>query len=63
MNPTEIEKTIAKAFVQSWDQHIGLDGAIAVINALRAAGYVVIKNRCDPEGGIPGRNDLSAAEG
>lgn len=27
-----------------------------VIRALAAAGYVIVKDRTDPEGGIPGRN-------
>ena len=54
-SPAEV--VIAKAFVQSWDQHIGQDGAIAVMNALRSAGYVIIKDRTDPEGGIPGRKE------
>lgn len=30
--------------------------ADAIIAALHKAGYVIIKNRMDPEGGIPGRN-------
>ena len=27
----------------------------AVVSALRDAGYVIIRDRTDPEGGIPGR--------
>lgn len=42
MKPTEMEEMIAKIRVQSWDQSIGLDGAIAVLNGLRAAGYKVV---------------------
>lgn len=36
-------ETIARAWVQSWDQHIGDDGAVAVMNALDAAGYKVVR--------------------
>jgi len=28
-----------------------------IIAALHAAGYVIIKDRTDPEGGIPGRSE------
>lgn len=35
--------TIARAWVQSWDQHIGADGAVAVMNALDAAGYKIVR--------------------
>jgi hypothetical protein len=38
-----IERMIAETFVQSWDQHIGMDGAIAVLNALDAAGLKVVR--------------------
>ena len=30
--------------------------ADSLIAALHAAGYVIIKDRADPEGGIPGRS-------
>ncbi len=35
------QEVIAGAFVQSWDQHIGHDGAIAVLNTLGSAGLTV----------------------
>jgi len=35
--------TISRAWVQSWDQHIGDDGAVAVMNALDRAGYKIIR--------------------
>lgn len=31
-------------------------GAERIIGALHAAGFVIIRDRTDPEGGIPGRN-------
>ena len=40
---TPAEVTIANTFVQSWDQHIGRDGAIAVVNALKDAGYKIVR--------------------
>lgn len=30
------EEFLAKVYVQSWDQHIGRDGAVAILNALSA---------------------------
>lgn len=41
MTENTTEQVIAEAYVQSWDQHIGQDGAIAVLNALRAAGLTI----------------------
>ena len=35
---------------------LGEHNADRIINALRAAGYVIIRDRTDPEGGIPGRS-------
>lgn len=37
------EGIIASTYVQSWDQHIGKDGAIAIMNALDAAGYKIVR--------------------
>lgn len=41
MTDKTAEQIIAEAFVQGWDQHIGQDGAIAVLNALNHAGLTV----------------------
>ena len=38
--------------VSDWSAYL----ATLSISALRAAGYVIIKDRTDPEGGIPGRS-------
>jgi hypothetical protein len=32
-----------------------LQGADVILSYLREAGYVIIRDRTDPEGGIPGR--------
>lgn len=40
---TAIERMIAETFVQSWDQHIGKDGAIAVMNTLDSAGLKIVE--------------------
>jgi len=39
----KIENTLANAWVQSWDQYVGTDGAIAIMNALDAAGYKIVR--------------------
>ena len=33
-----------------------LKGADVILSYLRDAGYVIIRDRTDPEGGIPGRS-------
>lgn len=35
------EQVVAEAYVQSWDQHIGKDGAAAVMDAIHAAGLTI----------------------
>jgi hypothetical protein len=39
-------------------EHRGL-GAERIIRALHDAGFVIIRDRTDPEGGIPGRGDIT----
>lgn len=39
---TPLENFLAGIEVKSWDQHIGQDGAIAIANAIRSAGYTLV---------------------
>lgn len=40
-----------------WTRMPALSGADVILNDLKRAGYVIVKDRTDPEGGIPGRSD------
>lgn len=39
------QEVIATTYVQSWDQHIGRDGTIAILAALDAAGFQVVPKK------------------
>lgn len=42
MDFSALEKFLAQIRVQSWDQNIGFDGAVAIASAIRSAGFTMV---------------------
>ncbi|MCW5692554.1 MAG: hypothetical protein KIT48_09325 [Pseudolabrys sp.] len=53
---TDAEKIIAKLAAEHMPKPAHNMFAVQVRKALADAGYVIIKDRMDPEGGTPGRS-------
>lgn len=58
--PMTAREVIAKCLKEQpafgFNDHNRFQGADLILSYLRSAGYVIIRDRTDPDGGIPGRS-------